>query len=84
MHFANYSRVAAEFAALIGIDPWLIDPYFETCGKINFREREGEECLAAKVEVMLEKIRAAIGRMASTKSPSSSSRRMPAPTAWAS
>lgn len=58
VHFANYSRVAAEFAGLIGIDPWLIDPYFETCGKINFREREGEECLAAKVETLLEKIRA--------------------------
>lgn len=58
VHFANYSRVAREFSELIGIDPWLIDPYFETCGRINFREREGLECLVIKVEAMLEKIRA--------------------------
>ena len=45
-HFAAYSKVAAEFAALIDIDPWLIDPYFAMCGEINFQERTGEECLA--------------------------------------
>jgi glutamate--cysteine ligase len=58
IHFANYSQVAREFSELIGIDPWLIDPYFETCGKINFQERQGEDCLATKVEGLLEKIRA--------------------------
>ena len=50
-HFAAYSRVAAEFARLIDIDPWLIDPYFGVCGEINFQERTGEECLAGWVEV---------------------------------
>ena len=27
-HFAHYDEVANEFAALIGIDPWYINPYF--------------------------------------------------------
>jgi glutamate--cysteine ligase len=58
VHFAHYSRVAAEFAQLIGIDPWLIDPYFETCGAIDFRNPEGVQCLVAKVETLLDKIRA--------------------------
>ena len=57
-HFAAYSQVAQQFSELIGIDPWLIDPYFETCGRINFQERQGEDCLATKVGELLEKIRA--------------------------
>ena len=56
-HFRHYDRVAGDFARLIGIDPWLVNPYFDTCGEINFRERKGEECLAAHVEELLERIR---------------------------
>ena len=57
-HFAAYRKVAEEFAALIGIDPWLINPYFEKCGRINFQERKGEECLEGYVAEILEDIRA--------------------------
>jgi glutamate--cysteine ligase len=45
-HFAAYDRVAQEFADLIGIDPWLINPHFTSCGRINFREKQGEDCVA--------------------------------------
>ena len=57
-HFAAYDRVANEFAALLGIDPWLINPYFAVCHQINFQERVGEECLAAQVDGVLQKMRA--------------------------
>jgi len=56
-HFAVFHRVAKEFATMLGIDPWLIDPYFGVCGKIDFQERAGEECLASNVEVLLAKIK---------------------------
>ncbi|MEO8342911.1 MAG: glutamate--cysteine ligase [Gallionella sp.] len=56
-HFSAYDRVASEFAELVDIDPWLINPYFATCDQINFQERVGEECLAAQVDVVLQKIR---------------------------
>jgi glutamate--cysteine ligase len=56
-HFAAYTRVAHEFAQLIGMDPWRIDPYFATCGQINFQKREGEECLAGHVDAILGQIR---------------------------
>ena len=56
-HFAAYDRVADEFAQLLDIDPWLINPYFATCGQIDFQERTGEECLAAQVDDILQKIR---------------------------
>ena len=56
-HFTAFDRVAHEFAELIDIDPWLINPYFATCNQINFHARIGEECLAEKVDSILQKIR---------------------------
>jgi glutamate--cysteine ligase len=56
-HFAAYNEIAAEFAQLIGIDPWLINPFFGKCGKINFTERIGEECLESYVAELLDGIR---------------------------
>lgn len=52
-HFAHYRRVATEFAELVNIDPWLIDPIFRNCGNIDFQKREGEDCLAHYVEEVL-------------------------------
>jgi glutamate--cysteine ligase len=57
-HFAAYDGVTNGFAELFDIDPWLINPYFATCDQINFQERVGEECLAAQVDAVLQKIRA--------------------------
>jgi glutamate--cysteine ligase len=57
-HFQAYRKVAEEFAAVLGIDPWLINPYFEKCGRINFQERKGEECLEGYVAEILEDVRA--------------------------
>ncbi len=56
-HFAAYNQVADEFSKLLDIDPWLINPYFATCNQINFHERVGEECLAAQVDSILQKMR---------------------------
>ena len=57
-HFAAYNQVAAEFAQLIDIDEWQINPYFEQIKGLNFQEREGEDALADAVERMLAKIQA--------------------------
>jgi glutamate--cysteine ligase len=55
-HFAAYQDLVREFSALLEIDPWLIDPIFGRCGKIDFNSRQGEECLAANVSDLLEDI----------------------------
>jgi glutamate--cysteine ligase len=68
-HFAAYNRVASEFAQLIGIDEWLLNPYFETCGEIDFNARTGEECLAVKVEQLLEKIKLKYAEYGVTQEP---------------
>ena len=57
-HFHAYDGVAEEFAKLIGIDPWFINPMFSQCGKVNFSAHEGEECLAANVEAVLGEVQA--------------------------
>jgi len=56
-HFQAYREVCEEFAHLIGIDPWFLNPYFERCGRINFQERKGEECLEGYVAEILDDIR---------------------------
>ncbi|MFZ5502495.1 MAG: glutamate--cysteine ligase [Pseudomonadota bacterium] len=56
-HFAAYDRVANEFAQLLDIDPWLINPYFAMCGEVDFQARIGEACLATQVDAVLQKMR---------------------------
>ena len=57
-HFAAYTRVAREFAGLLQIDPWLVDPLYASCGMIDFHARVGEDCLATQVADLLSRIRA--------------------------
>lgn len=53
MHFKHYQSIANEFAELIDIDPWLIDPMFRNCGEIDFLKQEGTSCLIKNVEALL-------------------------------
>jgi glutamate--cysteine ligase len=55
-HFGHYRQVAEEFATLIDIDPWLIDPLFRKCGEVDFQQRAGEDCLANNVTTLLNAI----------------------------
>lgn len=56
-HFSAYDRVAAEFSRLLEIDPWLINPYFASCGQVDFKQSASEECLAYHVDNILQKMR---------------------------
>jgi len=55
-HFRCYDEIAGQFGELLGVDPWTINPLFARCGKVDFREKQGEECLASKVESLLSQI----------------------------
>lgn len=57
-HFKAYNQVAKQFAALLDIDEWTINPYFEQISGLNFQERAGEDALAEAVERVLAKIQA--------------------------
>ncbi len=68
-HFSAYNQVAAEFAKLIDIDEWQINPYFEKIGGLDFQEREGEDALAEAVERVLAKIQAKYDELGITDQP---------------
>jgi glutamate--cysteine ligase len=68
-HFHVYDRIAESFASLVGIDPWLVNPVFSQCGKVNFAEKEGEDCLAANVEYVLGEIREKYAHYGITEQP---------------
>lgn len=54
-HFHAYDLVANEFAKLLNIDPWFINPYFEQCSDVDFLKREGEACLVERADIILSK-----------------------------
>jgi glutamate--cysteine ligase len=56
-HFAAFDQVVHDFAELLDIDPWLINPCFGLCSNVNFQERTGEQCMAEEVARLLERIR---------------------------
>ena len=58
VHFDHYRDVAREFGALLGLDPWRVDPLFLRCGTVDFMQREGEDCLVHNVGTLLKQIRA--------------------------
>jgi glutamate--cysteine ligase len=68
-HFHVYDRIAEEFAKLVGIDRWVVNPYFSQCGKVNFTEKEGEDCLAANVEFVLGEVREKYAQYGITEPP---------------
>jgi glutamate--cysteine ligase len=56
-HFAVYDEVAKKFCKMLGIDPWMINPFHTKVGNVNFHERQGEEQLAEAVDSILVKTR---------------------------
>ena len=68
-HFHAYEQVAEDFAELLGIDPWFVNPAFSQCGKVNFAEKAGEDCLAANVEYVLGEVREKYAQYGITETP---------------
>lgn len=69
LHFAAYHTVAREFAQQFGIDPWQIDTEFDSVSGLDFHARAGEDELAEKVDVLLQKIRGRYSEYGISKTP---------------
>ncbi|KTD51256.1 glutamate--cysteine ligase [Legionella quateirensis] len=52
-HFQFFDEVAREFAELVDIDSWLINPYFSAIDGVDFMAQEGVEQLALEVDKIL-------------------------------
>ncbi len=56
-HFHQYQAVASEFAALVDMDPWLINPLFNAVDGIDFMAQAGLDALAETADKLLVAIR---------------------------
>ncbi len=56
-HFQHFSDVATEFANVVQIDPWLINPLFTAVDGVDFMAQEGLAALAAATDKLLADIR---------------------------
>lgn len=58
-HFIHYNKLAAEFAELIGVDPWRIQVETEEVAPVNFNEDQGIEQVARAAQRILDHTSAA-------------------------
>ncbi len=56
-HLRHYTELAAEFARLLDVDPWLLTTRFTSVDNLNFDTGEGMERLADAVESVVAQIR---------------------------
>ena len=56
-HFQFFNDVAKEFAELVDIDPWLINPIFSASDGIDFMEQAGVDKIAEEADKILASIR---------------------------
>lgn len=56
-HFKAYEEVAKRFGKLLGMDPWLITPLFNQCGKVDFGQAAGLDCLRSNTDALIGKVR---------------------------
>ncbi len=69
-HFRLYQTVTEEFAKIIDIDPWLINPYFDHCGEVDFlNQNNNQDCLVENANRLFEKIRAKYAEYKITQPP---------------
>ena len=69
VHFAAYDALAREFGEAFGLDHWLISAVFRNCGMVDFRKREGLECVATNVEMVLDTLRVKYAEYGITEKP---------------
>lgn len=52
-HFSFFDEVATEFSALVGMDSWLVNPYFSAIDGVDFMAQEGIDRLAVEVDKII-------------------------------
>ncbi|MEX3548275.1 MAG: glutamate--cysteine ligase [Burkholderia sp.] len=55
-HFACYNDVAKKFAKMVGVDSWMVNPYFAHVGDIDWQAGNVGQALADAIDAVLKKI----------------------------
>lgn len=56
LHYKAYNDLVNEFCLEFNLDPWLISTYYSKCTNINFKKKEGLECIAKNIDELIIKI----------------------------
>jgi glutamate--cysteine ligase len=83
-HFAAYDQVANDFAKAIGIDPWRINPPSRSAAASTSTSARARNAWPPTSPPCSTSSAKSTSEYGIDETPSSSSRPMPAPTAWAS
>jgi glutamate--cysteine ligase len=57
VHFAAYKNLVEDFAKIFSLDPWLIAAEYHSCGRVDFKEEQGLDCVAKGVDKVLARAR---------------------------
>lgn len=68
-HFIHYNRLAAEFAQIIDVDPWILQIDTEEVDQVDFNEDMGIDRVAQSVDRVIERTRAAYAKHDVAKKP---------------
>lgn len=55
-HFEIYDKLVGEFAEILDVDPWLLSPLTDLADGVNFKDGDGIDGAAEKVDRLLESI----------------------------
>ena len=69
VHFRYYDEVVNEFAPLIDLDPWLINPIFSEVSDLDFMAKTGIDRLSVEVDGVLQKVRERYRKMGRQEKP---------------
>ena len=53
VHFAQYQKLAEDFATTFSLDSWQISTQSHHCGMVDFKERTNIECVAKAIDEMI-------------------------------
>lgn len=56
-HFAQYKSVVEDFCRSFGLESWRFQADFDMCGRVDFHEMKGLECVAMGMERILHRLR---------------------------
>jgi len=56
-HAQSYEEVAKKFSKLLGMDPWLINPWHARCEQVDMAQPAGLDCVQTQADALLTKVR---------------------------
>ena len=57
VHFKYFTDIIYNFSRVFNVDSWLLEPLFRNCGEIDFKTKQGEDCIIYHAKKLFELIK---------------------------